>query len=197
MTTLEAWLARLEQLHPSTIELGLDRVRRVWDMLGLEPDFPVIIVGGTNGKGSTCAFLEAILLADGYKTGLYTSPHLLRYNERVRIAGRESDDAELVRAFERVDAARGDTSLTYFEFGTLGAMVQFIDAGIDVAILEVGLGGRLDAVNVFDADAAIVTSVDLDHMDYLGDTREKIGFEKAGYISDGSPRYLRRSRPAR
>jgi len=187
LTTLEAWLTRLEQLHPSSIELGLDRVRRVWDMLGLEPDFPVIIVGGTNGKGSTCAFLEAILLADGYKTGLYTSPHLLRYNERVRIAGRESDDAGLVRAFERVDAVRGDISLTYFEFGTLGAMVQFIDAGIDVAILEVGLGGRLDAVNIFDADAAIVTSVDLDHMDYLGDTREKIGFEKAGIYRTGCP----------
>lgn len=187
MTTLEGWLARLEQLHPSSIELGLERVRRVWDRLGLEPDFPVIIVGGTNGKGSTCAFLEAILLAEGYKTGLYTSPHLLRYNERVRIAGRESGDAELVRAFERVDAARGDTSLTYFEFGTLGAMMQFIDAGIDVAILEVGLGGRLDAVNIFDADAAIVTSVDLDHMDYLGDTREKIGFEKAGIFRAGCP----------
>jgi len=187
LTTLEAWLARLEQLHPSTIDLGLDRVRRVRDALGLEPDFPVIIVGGTNGKGSTCAYLEAILQADGYKTGLYTSPHLLRYNERVRIAGRESDDVELVRAFVRVDAARGDTSLTYFEFGTLGAMAQFIDAGIDVAILEVGLGGRLDAVNVFDADAAIVTSVDLDHMDYLGDTREKIGFEKAGIYRAGRP----------
>jgi len=187
LTPLDAWLARLEQLHPSTIELGLERVRRVKDALGLEPAFPVIIVGGTNGKGSTCAYLEAILLAAGYKTGLYTSPHLLRYNERVRIAGQESDDAALVRAFEQIDAARGSTSLTYFEFGTLGAMVQFINAEIEVAILEVGLGGRLDAVNVFDADAAIVTSVDLDHMDYLGDTREKIGFEKAGIYRAGSP----------
>ena len=177
---LADWLARLEQLHPSTIELGLERVRRVKDALGLAPAFPLIMVGGTNGKGSTCAYLEAILNAAGYKTGLYTSPHLLRYNERVRIAGVESSDAELVAAFERIDAARGDTSLTYFEFGTLGAMAQFIDAGVDVAILEVGLGGRLDAVNVFDADVAVVTSVDLDHMDYLGDTREKIGFEKAG-----------------
>lgn len=174
------WLARLERLHPSAIELGLDRVRRVRNALGLAPAFPLIIVGGTNGKGSTCAYLEAILTAACYKTGLYTSPHLLRYNERVRIAGQESTDAELVRAFERVDAARGETSLTYFEFGTLGAMAQFIDAGVDVAILEVGLGGRLDAVNVFDADAAIVTGVDLDHMDYLGATREAIGFEKAG-----------------
>lgn len=185
--SLDSWLARLEQLHPSTIELGLDRVCKVKDALGLAPDFPLIIVGGTNGKGSTCAFLEAILLAAGYKTGLYTSPHLLRYNERVRIAGHDARDAELVAAFEKVDAARGNTSLTYFEFGTLGAMIQFIEAGVDVAILEVGLGGRLDAVNVFDADVAIVTSVDLDHMEYLGDTREKIGFEKAGIYRAGRP----------
>jgi dihydrofolate synthase/folylpolyglutamate synthase len=185
--SLADWLARLEQLHPSTIELGLDRVQRVRDALGLAPAFPLIVVGGTNGKGSTCAFLEAVLGAAGYKTGLYTSPHLLRYNERVRIAGAEASDADLVAAFERIDVLRGDTSLTYFEFGTLGAMLQFIDAGVDVAILEVGLGGRLDAVNVFDGDAAIVTSVDLDHMDYLGDTRERIGFEKAGIYRDGRP----------
>jgi len=186
-TSLESWLARLEQLHPSAIELGLDRVRRVRDALGLAPDFPIVTVGGTNGKGSTCAYLEAILGAAGYKTGLYTSPHLLRYNERVRVAGAEAEDAQLIAAFEKIDAARGDTSLTYFEFGTLGAMLQFIDSGVEVAILEVGLGGRLDAVNVFDPDAAIVTSVDLDHMDYLGDTREKIGFEKAGIYREGRP----------
>jgi dihydrofolate synthase/folylpolyglutamate synthase len=185
--SLEAWLTRLERLHPSTIELGLDRVRRVEAAMGLAPGFPLIVVGGTNGKGSTCAYLEAILGAAGFRTGLYTSPHLLRYNERVRIAGVESADADLVRAFERIDAARGDTSLTYFEFGTLAAMAQFIDAGVDVAILEVGLGGRLDAVNVFDADAAIVTSIDLDHQDYLGDTREQIGFEKAGIYRAGRP----------
>jgi dihydrofolate synthase/folylpolyglutamate synthase len=184
---LDDWLTRLERLHPSTIELGLDRVRLVKDALELDPAFPLIIVGGTNGKGSTCAYLEAILGAAGYHTGLYTSPHLLRYNERVRIAGKEASDAELVAAFEKIDTARGDTSLTYFEFGTLGAMVQFIDAGVDVAILEVGLGGRLDAVNVFDGEAAIVTSVDLDHMDYLGDTREQIGFEKAGIYRAGRP----------
>ncbi len=187
LTSLDAWLARLERLHPSTIDLGLDRVRRVKDALGLVPDFPLIVVGGTNGKGSTCAYLATILDAAGYKTGLYTSPHLLRYNERVRVAGREASDAELIAAFERVDAARGDVSLTYFEFGTLGAMARFIDAGIDVAVLEVGLGGRLDAVNVFDADVAVVTSVDLDHMDYLGDSREKIGFEKAGIYRTGRP----------
>jgi dihydrofolate synthase / folylpolyglutamate synthase len=180
LNNLDAWLARLEQLHPSAIDLGLERVRRVKDALGLSPSFPVITVGGTNGKGSTCAYLEAILTAAGYRTGLYTSPHLLRYNERVRVAGVEAGDAELVAAFEKIDAARGEVSLTYFEFGTLGAMLQFVAAQVDVAILEVGLGGRLDAVNVFEPDAAIVTGVDLDHMDYLGDSREQIGFEKAG-----------------
>ena len=186
-SSLADWLARLEQLHPSSIELGLDRVSRVKTALGLAPAFPLILVGGTNGKGSTCAYLEAMLGAAGYKTGLYTSPHLLRYNERVRVAGKDTSDAELVAAFERIDAARAETSLTYFEFGTLGAMLQFIAAGVDVAILEVGLGGRLDAVNAFDADAAIVTSVDLDHMDYLGDTREQIGFEKAGIYRAARP----------
>jgi len=187
LTTLETWLARLEQLHPNAIDLGLERVRRVKDALGLSPGFPVITVGGTNGKGSTCAYLEAILTTAGYRTGLYTSPHLLRYNERVRVAGVEAGDAELVAAFERVDAARGEVSLTYFEFGTLGAMLQFVAAQVDVAILEVGLGGRLDAVNVFEPDAAIVTGVDLDHMDYLGDSREQIGFEKAGIYRASRP----------
>jgi dihydrofolate synthase/folylpolyglutamate synthase len=184
---LSDWLARLETLHPAAIDLGLDRVRRVWQAMGLVPAFPIIVVGGTNGKGSTCADLEAILGAAGYRTGLYTSPHLLRYNERVRVGGQTASDAELVAGFESVDAARGDTSLTYFEFGTLGAMAQFVAAGIDVAILEVGLGGRLDAVNVFDADVAVVTSIDLDHTEYLGDTREKIGFEKAGIYRTGRP----------
>ena len=187
LTILDAWLARLEQLHPSAIDLGLERVRRVKDALGLAPTFPLISVGGTNGKGSTCAYLEAILSAAGYRTGLYTSPHLLRYNERVRVAGLEASDAELIAAFERVDAARCEVSLTYFEFGTLGAMLQFVAAKVDAAILEVGLGGRLDAVNVFEPDAAIVTGVDLDHMDYLGDSREQIGFEKAGIFRAKRP----------
>ncbi|OYX25715.1 MAG: bifunctional tetrahydrofolate synthase/dihydrofolate synthase [Hydrogenophilales bacterium 32-62-9] len=186
-SSLADWLARLEQLHPGSIELGLDRVSHVKTALGLAPAFPLILVGGTNGKGSTCAYLEAMLGAAGYKTGLYTSPHLLRYNERVRVAGKDASDAELVAAFERIDAARAETSLTYFEFGTLGAMLQFIAAGVDVAILEVGLGGRLDAVNAFDADVAVVTSVDLDHMDYLGNTREQIGFEKAGIYRAARP----------
>ncbi len=186
-SALADWLARLETLHPSTIELGLDRARRVKDVLGLEPRFPVIVVGGTNGKGSTCAYLEAMLMAAGYKTGLYTSPHLLRYNERVRIAGVEALDTGLVRAFERVEAARGETLLTYFEFGTLAAVQQFVAAKVEVAILEVGLGGRLDAVNVFDADVAVVTSVDIDHIEYLGDTREAIGVEKAGIFRQQRP----------
>lgn len=178
--SLGEWLAHLEQLHPKTIELGLDRVGRVKSCLQLQPAFPVITVGGTNGKGSTCAMLEAVLSAAGYRVGCYTSPHLLRYNERVRIGCAEVDDAALCRAFAAVDAARGDTSLSYFEFGTLAAMWLFVQQQVDVAILEVGLGGRLDAVNAFDADCAIVTSVDLDHMDYLGDDRESIGREKAG-----------------
>lgn len=184
---LEDWLSHLERLHPKTIELGLDRVRAVKDALGLAPSFPVILVGGTNGKGSTCAMLEAMLLSAGYRVGLYTSPHLIRYNERVRIDGRMTSDAALCDAFEAIEAARGETALTYFEFGTLAAMWQFAQAKIEVAILEVGLGGRLDAVNAFEPDVSIVTTVDLDHMDYLGDTREKIGFEKAGIYRAGKP----------
>ncbi|MEW6312729.1 MAG: bifunctional tetrahydrofolate synthase/dihydrofolate synthase [Pseudomonadota bacterium] len=184
---LAGWLDYLERLHPKTIELGLARVAEVRQRLQLHPDFPVITVGGTNGKGSTCAMLEIMLACAGYRVGCYTSPHLLRYNERVRIARTEAGDDELVAAFERVEAARGDISLTYFEFGTIAAMQMFVDARIDVAVLEVGLGGRLDVVNVFDADCAIVTSVALDHMDYLGDTREQIGFEKAGIFRAGRP----------
>ncbi|MDP1682374.1 MAG: bifunctional tetrahydrofolate synthase/dihydrofolate synthase [Burkholderiales bacterium] len=184
---LEGWLSHLERLHPKTIELGLDRVLAVRDSLKLFPRFPVILVGGTNGKGSTCAMLEAMLLAAGYRVGLYTSPHLIRYNERVRIDGRMVSDAALCEAFAAVEAARNETALTYFEFGTLAAMWQFVQAKIEVAILEVGLGGRLDAVNVFEPDVAIVTTVDLDHVDYLGDTREKIGFEKAGIYRAGKP----------
>ena len=177
---LEDWLAHLECLHPKTIELGLDRVRAVQTKLKLFPTFPIIMVGGTNGKGSTCAMLEATLLAAGYRVGCYTSPHLIRYNERVRIDGRMLDDSALCAGFAAVEAARGDIALTYFEYGTLAAVWSFTQTQLDVAILEVGLGGRLDAVNVFAPDVAIVTSVDLDHQDYLGDTRELIGFEKAG-----------------
>jgi len=186
--TLDQWLEHIERVHPSSIEMGLERTLQVRQTLGLNPSFPVITVGGTNGKGSACAMLEAILHHAGYKVGCYTSPHLLRYNERVRVACREAGDAALCRAFAAVEAARGSTALTYFEFGTLAAMRLFVEERIDVAVLEVGLGGRLDAVNAFDADCALVMSVDLDHMDYLGDTREAIGFEKAGIF--------RRDRPA-
>jgi len=191
---LAGWLAYIEQQHPQSIALGLDRVERVRSAMGLAPRVPVIAVAGTNGKGSTCAMLEAMLTAAGYRVGLYASPHLLRYNERVRIAGREADDAALVAAFDRVEAARtenaGDTRLTYFEFGTLAAVDLFLRSAVDVLVLEVGMGGRLDAVNVFDADCAVITSVGLDHMDYLGATREAIGHEKAGIFRAGKPAVL-------
>jgi dihydrofolate synthase/folylpolyglutamate synthase len=147
----------------------------------------VITVGGTNGKGSTCAMLERILLEAGYRVGLYTSPHILRYNERVRLQGEEADDETLARSFERVQAARGATPLTYFEFGTLAALAVFDEAKVDAMVLEVGLGGRLDAVNVIDADCAIVASVDIDHVDWLGGDRESIGFEKAGIFRAARP----------
>jgi len=219
-STLPDWLSYLESLHPKTIELGLARVAGVKQRLALQPEFPVIVVGGTNGKGSVCAMLESILYAAGYRVGCYTSPHLLRYNERVRIDKKQASDAELCASFESIEQARNglpppcrgrggegvdserdsdqsfyphpslppargkeceaEISLTYFEFGTLAAMSLFIEHKVDVAILEVGLGGRLDAVNVFDADVSVVTSVDIDHVDYLGDTREQIAFEKAG-----------------
>ena len=185
--TLDGWLGLLEARHGQSIQLGLDRVRAVRDALAYPQTCPLFIVGGTNGKGSTCALLEAVLLAAGKRVGLYTSPHLLRYNERVRIDGRDVADAVLVDAFAEVERARGEIPLTYFEHGTLAAWVAFCRAGLDAIILEVGLGGRLDAVNVFEPDCAIVTSVAMDHMDYLGDTREAIGFEKAGIFRAGKP----------
>jgi dihydrofolate synthase/folylpolyglutamate synthase len=183
--TLAGWLTYLESLHPKTIALGLERVAQVKQRLNLNPDFPVITVGGTNGKGSVCAMLESMLHAAGYRVGCYTSPHLLHYNERVRIAKQQASDAELCASFEKIEQVRGDTPLTYFEFGTLAAMQCFIGHKVDVAILEVGLGGRLDAVNAFDNDCAVVTSVDIDHTDYLGETREQIAFEKAGIFRKG------------
>lgn len=183
--TLDAWLARLEAMHPKAIDMGLERVKQVRQRMQLNFACPVIIVGGTNGKGSTCAMLESILLRAGYHVGLYTSPHLLVFNERMRIDGKSVDDAQLIEAFCKIEQARGEISLSYFEFTTLAGMQLFADAGLDAVIFEVGLGGRLDAVNVLDADVAIVTSVDLDHIEYLGDTREKIGFEKAGIFRGG------------
>lgn len=184
-TSLADWLTYLESLHPKTIALGLERVAQVRQQLNLQPNFPLIIVGGTNGKGSVCAMLESILHAAGYRVGCYTSPHLLVYNERVRVSKHQANDAELCAAFKKIEKVRGDVPLTYFEFGTLAAMQMFVEQKVDVAILEVGLGGRLDAVNVFDADVAVVTSIDIDHTDYLGDSREQIAFEKAGIFRAG------------
>ena len=183
-TSLDQWLSHLETAHPVGIDMGLARITRVKESLGLKFACPVITVGGTNGKGSTCAFLESILLAAGYKVACHTSPHLLRFNERARMNGADVSDADLLKAFERVEQARCRLSdpptLTYFEFTTLAIMDIFANASVDAVILEVGMGGRLDAVNIVDADCAIVTSIDLDHMAYLGNTREAIAFEKAG-----------------
>ena len=185
-TTLPDWLALIESRHAEThIDMGLERVRAVKERMGLAFDCPVIMVAGTNGKGSTCAMLESVLLHAGYRVGLYIKPHFLDFNERARINGDMASDAMLVDAFSFVEAQRGDISLTYFEFTTLAIMHLISKAGVDVAILEVGLGGRLDAVNVVDADVAIVTSIDIDHADYLGDTREAIGYEKAGIFRPG------------
>jgi dihydrofolate synthase/folylpolyglutamate synthase len=185
-TTLPEWLALLESRHAETdINMGLDRVRAVKERLQLQFTCPVIMVAGTNGKGSTCSMLESVLLRAGYRVGLYIKPHFLDFNERARINGDIAGDAALVQAFDAVEAVRGDTQLTYFEFTTLAIMHLMSKQPLDVAILEVGLGGRLDAVNVIDADVSIVTSVDIDHVDYLGGTREQIGFEKAGIFRPG------------
>lgn len=186
--TLNQWLAWQERLHGAEIDLGLERVARVLDAMNLgRAPFKVITVTGTNGKGSSVAMLESILLAAGYRTGAYYSPHLIRYNERVKVDGREASDEDLCRAFEAVEAARGDIPLTYFEFGTLAALRVFFAAGVDVVVLEVGLGGRLDAVNVIDGDVALITGIDLDHREWLGDDRERIGHEKAGIMRAGRP----------
>jgi dihydrofolate synthase/folylpolyglutamate synthase len=187
MKTLDEWLAHCERLHPKSIDLGLDRVRAVATRMGLRPAAPVIAVAGTNGKGSTCAMLESILRRAGFRAGLYTSPHLVHFEERCRIAGQMADADALAAAFEVVENARDDVSLTYFEFTTLAILQAFSQASLDVWILEVGLGGRLDAVNVLDADCAIVTCVDIDHAALLGATREQIGLEKAGILRAGRP----------
>lgn len=184
--TLPDWLRRLEALHPSEIELGLDRVGLVARELGVhQPAFSVITVAGTNGKGSVVATLERLFVASGVRAGVYTSPHLLRFNERVRVNGMDASDALLCDAFGRVEQARGDTSLTYFEFTTLAALVVFEKSAVELAVLEVGLGGRLDAVNILDAEIAVITRVDIDHVDWLGSDREAIGWEKAGILRSG------------
>ncbi|ATF88034.1 bifunctional tetrahydrofolate synthase/dihydrofolate synthase [Burkholderia gladioli] len=189
--TLEAWLSHLETAHPVGIDMGLARITLVKEALGLSFSCPVITVGGTNGKGSTCAFLETILLKAGYRVGCHTSPHLIAFNERARLGGENVADELLLPHFEAVEAARlslaQPVTLTYFEFTTLAILRLFADSGLDAVILEVGLGGRLDAMNIIDADCAIVTSIDIDHTEYLGDTREKIGFEKAGIFRPATP----------
>ena len=187
MKTLQDWLAHCESLHPKTIEMGLERVQAVAARMGLRFDCPVITVAGTNGKGSTCAMLEAIALQAGYRPGVYTSPHLVHFEERCRIHGEIVQAQALVPHFEQVEAARQGVTLTYFEFTTLAIMSLMAASKLDLAILEVGLGGRLDAVNIVDADCAVITSIDLDHMEYLGPDRESIGREKAGIMRTGRP----------
>ncbi len=187
MKSLASWLEFIERQHPSAIALGLERVAEVLGRLDASLRCPVITVGGTNGKGSTCAMLESILRAAGYRTALYTSPHLLRYNERVRIGGAEAGDEALCEAFAAVEHARRETPLTYFEYGTLAALWLFARENVEAAVLEVGLGGRLDAVNAVDADCAVLTSVGIDHVEYLGGSRESIGREKAGIFRAGRP----------
>jgi dihydrofolate synthase/folylpolyglutamate synthase len=185
--TLAAWLAWQQGAHPVEIDPGLARVNEVWKRLGQAFPAAVMAVGGTNGKGSVTAYLDAILTAAGYESGLFTSPHLVRYNERIRVHGREVADETLLAAFAEIDAARGDISLTFFEWNTLAALLAFVHARVDVAVLEVGMGGRLDAVNILDADAAAVVSIGIDHREYLGDTIEAIGAEKAGIFRAGKP----------
>jgi dihydrofolate synthase/folylpolyglutamate synthase len=186
-TSLDDWLHYLEVLHGKPIDLGLERVSEVARRLDIRLDAVKFVVGGTNGKGSTCAMLEAMLLGAGYKVGLYTSPHLIQFNERVRINGEWATDQALVEQFHAIETARAEISLSYFEYTTLAALRLFAGSRLDAVVLEVGLGGRLDAVNIVDADCSIITSVDLDHMDYLGDTREAIGFEKAHIFRAGQP----------
>jgi len=191
MKTLTDWLDHCERLHPKNIDMGLDRVRNVAERLGLRFQCPVITVAGTNGKGSTCAMLEAILGHAGYRTGVYTSPHLVHFQERLRLSGTPVDLDTLVEGFARVEHARcagkEPVSMTYFEFSTLAILSVMVRAELDVAVLEVGLGGRLDAVNIIDPDCAVITSIDLDHMEFLGPNRETIGFEKAGIMRTGRP----------
>ena len=186
--TLAEWLAFQETLHPQTIDLGLGRIREVLNRLNLPPARAFTIsVAGTNGKGSCVAMLDSILRTAGYRVGTYTSPHILRYNERIGIDGVPASDDRLLLAFQRIETARGDISLSFFEFGTLAALILFSEEDLDFHLLEVGLGGRLDAVNVVDADIALIASIDIDHQDWLGDNRESIGFEKAGIIRSGKP----------
>lgn len=187
-SSLEQWLQHLETLHPREMELGLERVSRVAAALNLlKPEPPVVTVAGTNGKGSTIATLESLLAQAGKSVGCFTSPHFLRFNERIRVAGQEAASEDIVAAFEQIESARGDTSLTYFEFSTLAALLVFRAQKVEVILLEVGLGGRLDSSNIIDADIAVIASIDLDHQEWLGDTRGEIAREKAGIMRAGAP----------
>ena len=188
--TLDEWLARCERAHPVEIDLGLDRVREVRERMDLRIETTLVSVAGTNGKGSTCAMLEAVALAAGYRVGLYSKPHLVHFEERCRVNGAMVRAEQLVPHFEAVERARGSVTLTYFEFTTLAIASLLAHEKLDLVILEVGLGGRLDAVNVFDADCAVITSIDIDHTEYLGHDRERIGFEKAGILRPGKPAIL-------
>jgi dihydrofolate synthase / folylpolyglutamate synthase len=183
----DEWLEYIGRIHSSAVCMGLDRIEVVRSRLSLHPEFPIVTVGGTNGKGSTCAMLEAMLSAAGYRVGCYTSPHLLAFNERIRINRCHVSDDQLTRAFARVEEARGKIPLTFFEFTTLAAMVSFLEVSVDAAVLEVGLGGRLDAVNAFSPDCAVITGVAIDHVDYLGSSREEIALEKAGIFRANRP----------
>ena len=187
--TLAEWLAWQETIHPVEMDLGLSRTRMVYEALrgAGAPPFPIVTVAGTNGKGSTVAFVQALLTAAGARTGTYTSPHLVAYNERIRIDGRPVPDGAIMAAFDRIDRARSGVTLTYFEFGTLAAIEVFRACAVEAAVLEVGIGGRLDAVNVFDAEVAVVTPIDIDHVRWLGPDRESIGREKAGIFRSGRP----------
>lgn len=185
---LREWLNYLEQLHPNSIDMGLERLQQVADKLQLARPAPLVItVTGTNGKGSTCAFITALLASQGLQVGLYTSPHLLHYQERIVINGEPVTEAMLCQAFEHIEQARGEISLTYFEFGTLAALLLFQQAPLDAVVLEVGLGGRLDAVNLVDADIAVVTNIGIDHQEWLGNTRDAVAFEKTGIFRSGCP----------
>jgi dihydrofolate synthase/folylpolyglutamate synthase len=186
-STLEEWLQRLEGAHFKAIDLGLARSKSVFERLGLQPNAKIVTVAGTNGKGSTVATIDAILRAQGLRTGVFTSPHLRDFNERIHVHGAPCSDAELIDAFEKIESARAEISLTYYETSCLAAALIFHAAKLDVWVLEVGLGGRLDTVNIFDADVAVITSIDLDHQEYLGDTRELIAVEKAGIARAGRP----------
>jgi dihydrofolate synthase/folylpolyglutamate synthase len=186
--SLEAWLAELEHRHPSAIDLGLDRCGEVASRLHLlVPTATTITVAGTNGKGSTVAMMEALLCEQGVSCGAFTSPHLIKYNERIRVNGLEVEDSLIVRAFEAIEAARGEISLTYFEFGALAALWVFYALGVEYQLLEVGLGGRLDAVNIIDADACVITAIGLDHQEWLGNDVDTIAIEKCGIARAGKP----------